>query len=95
MSDTAIQKIVCQAVVSDSFRVRLLGSEREEVLRSSGLDALEQKALLSIPADTIEEFAAGVERVTRHWKKAGSRTAPSESAALRGWLAMEMPPGSG
>lgn len=95
MSDTAIQKIVCQAVVSDAFRARLLGSERKDVLRSSGLDAVEQEALLSIPADTIEEFAAGVDRVLRQWKKTGNRMASSDSAALRGWLAMEMPPSTG
>jgi hypothetical protein len=95
MLDTAIQKIVCQAVVSDVFRARLLGSEREDVLRSSGLDAAEQEALLSIRADTIEEFAAGVERVVRQARQAGSRSDPWESPAVRGWLAMELPPRSG
>lgn len=95
MFDTAVQKIVCQAVVSDVFRTRLLGSEREDVLRSSGLNAAEQEVLLSIRADTIEEFAAGVERVVRQGRQAGCRSDPREAPAVRGWLAMELPPRNG
>ncbi len=95
MYDTAIQKIVCQAVVSDHFRARLLGSDRAEVLRSSGLDAVGQEALLSISADTIEEFAAGIERMMRQWKRAGGRKDTRETVAVRGLLAMEIPPRTG
>lgn len=95
MCDTAIQKLVCQAVVSDTYRARLLGSERAEVLRTAGLDAREQEALMSIPASTIEEFAAGVERMSRLWKRAGKVSLPRETAALRGWIELEIPPRSG
>ena len=73
MGETAIQKLVCQAVVSDQYRIRLLGSDRADVLRTSGLDEQEQEALLAIPAHTIEEFAAGVERMARQWKRTGTR----------------------
>jgi hypothetical protein len=95
MYDTAIQKLVCQAVVSDHFRVRLLGSDRAEVLRTSGLGEVEQEALLSIPANTIEEFAAGIERMIRQRKQAGDRLDSQESVAVRGLLAMEIPPRTG
>ena len=95
MCDTAIQKLVCQAVVSDHYRTRLLGPDRAEVLRTSGLDAREQEALLSIQAVTIEEFAAGVERVTRLWKREEKRLAAREAVVLRGLIAMEITPRSG
>ena len=95
MYDTAIQKIVCKAVVSDHFRARLLGTDRAEVLRSSGLDAVEQEALLSISADTIEEFAAGVERMMRQWRQAGGRMETRETVPVHGLLAMEIPPRTG
>jgi hypothetical protein len=95
MDDTAVQKIVCQAVVSDQYRARLLGSDREEVLRCSGLDASEQEALLAIHAETIEEFAAGVERVTRLWKRAGNRLPGREPIAIRQLIEVDLPPRSG
>jgi hypothetical protein len=95
MCETAIQKLVCQAVVSDSYRNRLLGSERAEVLRTAGLDAKEQEALLSIRAATIEEFAAGVERMTRLWKRAEKGTLVGEPAVLRRWIRSELPPRGG
>jgi hypothetical protein len=95
MYDTAIQMIVCQAVVSDRYRARLLGSDRAEVLRTSGLDTLEQEALLSIQAETIEEFAAGVERVMRQWKQAVGRVDFREPIAVRKLLVVEIPPRTG
>ncbi len=95
MYDTAIQKIVCQAVVSDQYRARLLGSDRVEVLRCSGLDAREQEDLLAIHAETIEEFAAGVERVTRAWQRAGNRPPGKETFAIRRLIEVDLPPRSG
>jgi hypothetical protein len=94
MDETAIQRLVCQAVVSDHYRIRLLGSERAEVLRTSGLEEKEQEALLSIPAGTIEEFAAGVERMARQWKRAGTGSMARETAAIRGMIEVEFPPHS-
>ncbi len=91
MGETAIQKLVCQAVVSDQYRIRLLGSDRADVLRTSGLDEQEQEALLAIPAHTIEEFAAGVERMARQWKRAGSGSIARETAAIRGMIEVELP----
>jgi hypothetical protein len=91
MGETAIQRLVCQAVVSDQYRIRLLGSDRAEVLRTSGLDEQEQEALLSIPAHTIEEFAAGVERMARQWKRAGMGSIARETAAIRGMVEVELP----
>jgi hypothetical protein len=94
MCNTAIQKLVCQAVVSDAYRIRLLGSERAEVLRTAGLNTREQQALLAIRARTIEEFAAGVERMTRMWKRAGKVALQGEGAALCGLIELEFPPRS-
>jgi hypothetical protein len=91
MGETAIQKLVCQAVVSDQYRIRLLGSDRADVLRTSGLDEQEQEALLAIPAHTIEEFAAGVERMARQWKRAGAGSIARETAAIRGMIEVELP----
>ena len=95
MNDTAVQKIVCQAVVSDQYRAKLLSSERVEVLRCAGLDSREQEALLAIRADTIEEFAAGVERVTRLWKQAANRIPGKEPCEIRRLIEVEIPPRSG
>jgi hypothetical protein len=94
MCEAAIQKLVCQAVVSDHYRTRLLGSDRAEVLRTSGLDEQEQEALLAIPARTIEEFAAGVERIARLRKRTGSRAIARETAPVRGLIEVELPPRS-
>jgi hypothetical protein len=95
MCEAAIQKLVCQAVVSDQYRSRLLSSDRAEVLRTSGLTEKEQSALMSIPARTIEEFAAGVELLTRQWKRTGKEFPARETAPVCGWIEMELPPRSG
>jgi hypothetical protein len=91
MCEAAIQKIVCLAVVSERFRTQLLGVEREEVLRASDLEKQEQEALLAIPAETIEEFAAGVERVTRTWKQGANRNRCREIFPLYSLIPMEAP----
>ncbi len=72
MSEDAIQRIICRAVVSERFRDQLLGVDRGEILRNSDLDPLERVAFLAIPAETIEEFAAGVERAIRSLKRGGN-----------------------
>jgi hypothetical protein len=95
MDDTAIQMLVCQAVVSDQYRARLLGPDRVDLLRCSGLGPGEQEALLAIRAETIEEFAAGVERVTRLWKRAGNRSSGEEVLGLRKLIEVDLPPRSG
>jgi hypothetical protein len=94
MCETAIQKLVCQAVVSDQYRNRLLGSDRAEVLRTSGLNEQEQAALMLIPARTIEEFAAGVELMTRQWKRTVKQSYARETSPVCGWIEMELPPRS-
>jgi hypothetical protein len=50
--------------------------------------------LLSISAGTIEEFAAGVERMARQWKRAGTGSMARETAAIRGMIEVELPPHS-
>jgi hypothetical protein len=91
MCEAEIQKIVCLAVVSERFRAQLLGVEREDVLRASDLDKREQSALLEIPAETIEEFAAGVERVTRMWKQGSTRNQCREFFPFHNLIPVEVP----
>jgi hypothetical protein len=92
MLDAVIQKLVCQAVVSDQYRASLLGSDRAEILRTSGLDLQEQEALMTIRARTIEEFAAGIERMTRQRKRANQGSPAGEVAVLRRLIKVEIPP---
>jgi hypothetical protein len=92
MDDTAIQKLVCQAVVSDQYRARLLGPGRLDVLRRSGLDAREQETLLAIRAETIEEFASGVERAMRLWRRAGKRSSDEKPLVLPRLIEADLPP---
>jgi hypothetical protein len=91
MTDQEIQKLVCRAVVSDQFREQLLGAGRAEMLRASGLDAREQEVLLSIQAETIEDFAASIDRTIRQWKRAALRRTPVETVPVRGLVAIEIP----
>jgi hypothetical protein len=91
MCEAVIQKIVCLAVVSERFRAQLLGAEREEVLRASDLDKQELEALMAIPAETIEEFAAGVERVTRTWKQGANRNRSREFLPIQNLIPIEAP----
>ena len=95
MCETEIQKIVCLAMVSERFRVQLLGAQREEILRGSNLDKQELEALLAIPAKTIEEFAAEVERVMRAWKQGTNRNRYREIFPLHSLIPMEAPPREG
>lgn len=91
MSETVIQQIVCQAVVSERFRDRLLGVEREEILRTSDLDKREQEAFLAISAETIEEFAIGVERVMREWKQGTNRIRCRETLPMPSLISIVAP----
>lgn len=93
MSEAAIQKVVCMAVVSDRFRSQLLGEDRAEVLRLFGLENREQQALIEIHAETIEEFAAGVERLLHGWKRAEVCGRSLATAPLCRGMPIEVPPG--
>jgi hypothetical protein len=92
MSTEAIQKIICKAVVSDEFRSLLLGPNRAELLRDSGLEDPELEALAEIRAETIDEFAAGVERWMRMSRREANRVLPEKSLAVRKMIRMEAPP---
>jgi hypothetical protein len=93
MTEAAIQKIVCMAVVSGRFRSQLLGEERPAVLRSfGGLDAREQEALMGIQAGTIEEFAAGVERLVHGWRRTDIDPHSLKPVSIPGWIPIDSPP---
>jgi hypothetical protein len=92
MTEAAIHKVVCMAVVSGRFRSQLLGDERPELLRSFGLDAKEQEALMDIHAGTIEEFAAGVERLIRGWRRTENSSRCMEPVSIPGWISIDAPP---
>jgi len=91
MSEAAIQQMICRAVVSERFRDRLLGTDREEVLRNSDLDEREREAFLAISADTIEEFAAGVERAMRSWKRGAKKNHCRESVPIHHLSSIDTP----
>ena len=91
MSEAAIQQIICRAVVSERFRDRLLGADREQVLRSSNLDQREREAFLAISAETIEEFAAGVERAMRSWKRGAKKDHCMESLPIHNPISIDTP----
>jgi hypothetical protein len=93
MSEAAIQKIVCMAVVSDRFRAQLLGMDRAAVLSEHGLIGREYEALMEISASTIEDFAAGVERLLRVWRRAEAGGRVREPVPLAGCLVANLPPG--
>jgi hypothetical protein len=95
MNEAAIQQIVCRALVSERFRHRLLGEDREDVLRTSDLDPRELEAFMAIPAETIEEFAAGVERVMRGWRKATNRVHHRETLPTPSPIPLTAPRGGG
>ena len=91
MSEAAIQQIICRAVVSERFRDQLLGADREQVLRNSNLDQWEREAFLGISAATIEEFAAGVERAMRSWKRGAKRNHCRESLPILHPISIDTP----
>ena len=90
MSEIAIQRMICRAVVSEQYRNRLLGSDREKVLRASELEVREREAFLAISAETIEEFAAGVERAMRSWKRRAKLTRSVENLPIRNLISIDI-----
>ncbi len=90
MSDVAIQRMICRAVVSEQYRDRLLGPDREEVLRASDLEMREREAFLAISAETIEEFAAGVERAMRGWRRRSKRKPSLEGLPIHNLISIEL-----
>ena len=88
MSIRGLNEVVGKAIISDSFRAGLLGSQRAETLRlfEDKLDADEQQALLGIQAETFADFAAAIELLIE--QREGRRAAvPAERLALPpvGW----------
>jgi hypothetical protein len=90
MSEVAIQRMICRAVVSERYRDRLLGSDREKILRASDLEDREREAFLAISAETIEEFAAGVERAMRNWKRRAKQNRSPESLPIRNLISIDI-----
>ncbi len=64
MSTDGINRMLGEAVISDRFRAGLLNGQRAELVGDPRfqLEADETAALLSIQADTLQQFAAAVER---------------------------------
>ena len=57
MSQIALQVLVGTALISHSFREKLLSEERSIVLESFDLTNEERDFVLSIRADSVKEFA--------------------------------------
>lgn len=62
MSQQALQKLVGTAIVDRRFREGFLNGARRRLLTSFRLAHEEQETVLSIQADTVEGFAAELER---------------------------------
>ena len=61
MSILAVQQIIGQALVSQSFSQQLLNSRRAVLLSQYDLLPQERQFLLSIQAETLQEFVQAVE----------------------------------
>lgn len=84
MSARALDDLIGRAVASKEFCAAVLNGQRRELLKGYDLDPEEVTKLLAIQADTLEDFAAAIERLMRRAKAAH----PLEFAvrASRDWL---------
>ncbi len=74
MSIGELERLVCTAVISTRFRHKLLNGSRAQMLDEFELTAEEREFLLSIQAETVQEFATSL----LHWlKEKGGRNAAS------------------
>jgi hypothetical protein len=77
VSTLGLNRIVGEAVISDQFRTGLLNGRRAELVRDPRfqLEPDETAALLSIEADSLQDFAAAVEGfIDQRQKVPGSTT---------------------
>lgn len=72
MSTDGINRMLGEAVISDRFRAGLLNEQRAELVSDPRfqLEVDETAALLSIQAETLQQFAAAVERYIEQRKAA-------------------------
>jgi hypothetical protein len=58
MSAQALQSLIGAALTDTNFRLALLNGSRQRVLQSFALSAQEVQTLMTIRADTLEQFAS-------------------------------------
>ncbi|HHH42099.1 MAG TPA: hypothetical protein ENK56_08865 [Chloroflexi bacterium] len=63
MSYQALEMLVGEAIIDQEFRSRLLNGQRPHILQQYDLTPEERRMLLSIQANSLEEFAACI----YHW----------------------------
>ena len=60
MSYQALEMLVGEAIIDREFRTRLLNGQRPHILQQYDLTPEERRMLLSIQANSLEEFAARI-----------------------------------
>ena len=75
MSIPKLHDMVCQAVLSDTFRTGILNGRRAELLGKCGLEPDEIAEIMAIRANTLEEFSAALLQII-HTREAALRRAP-------------------
>ncbi len=65
MSRIALQKIVGKIVISDNFRAGILNGRRAELIGGFDLEPEEYAQVMAIQAQSQEEFAAEIQRITQ------------------------------
>ncbi len=80
MSTDGINRLLGEAVISDRFRTGLLNGQRSELVSDPRfqLEADETTALLSIQAESLQQFAAAVERFIEQRRAASGEHADDE-----------------
>lgn len=63
MCTKKLHRIVGKAIVSKKFREGILNGKRAELIQGFNLEAEEFGALMSIRAETLPEFARGVNTI--------------------------------
>ncbi|MBI5080779.1 MAG: hypothetical protein HZB17_05690 [Chloroflexi bacterium] len=63
MSTKKLHRIVGKAIVSEKFREGILNGKRAELMQQFNLEAEEFGAMMSIRANTLSDFARGVNTI--------------------------------
>ena len=80
MSDIALQSLIAHAVVDRQLCTRLLNGERQQVLAQFDLTDHERAVLSTFQADSLQTFAALLERWLQNRGRDSSTSKPAQSA---------------
>ena len=86
MSASELDRLVCQAVLSEKFCAAVLDGQRAELIKAYNLDPEEVARLLAIHADTLPDFAAAALQVISRRQAAYSPLTNNTLTQTGGWL---------